>query len=274
MILWVYSGLCQTGLSPAEGRHDNPPMDLSWLITNFIAAFLLPPVSLVLLGAVGLMVLKRRRALATGLLAASLAGIWLLSTPIVAGALLDSLKPPPVHLTGKEADAIVILGGGRITNSVEYGGDTAKNFTLERIRYGALLARKLRKPILVTGGAPGGEGISEGQIMRAVLQDEFGVSVRWMEGRSRNTRENARFSAAILEQAGIKRIYLVTHAWHLARAIPEFEAAGLTVIPAGTGYKLYADRELLDFVPNAPALLNSYLAFHEWIGLFWYRLRN
>ena len=249
-------------------------MTLSWLLTNFIAAFLLPPLNLLLVGGAGLLLLKRLPRLGKGLLIFSLAGLWLLSTPIVAGKFLDSLMPSPVVLTGKEADAIVILGGGRIKNSVEYGGDTTKTFTLERVRYGALLARKLRKPILVTGGAPGGERISEGEIMRGVLQDEYRLPVRWVEGRSNNTRENARFSADILAKAGIKRIYLVTHAWHLARAVPEFQQAGLTVIPAGTGYKLYGDLELFDFVPSAPALLNSYLASHEWIGLLWYRLHN
>ena len=249
-------------------------MTLSWLITNFIAAFLLPPLNLLLVGGAGLMLQKRRPRLGKGLLVLSLAELWLLATPILAGKFLDSLMPPPTVLTGKEADAIVILGGGRIKNSVEYGGDTTKTFTLERVRYGALLARKLRKPVLVTGGAPEGGQISEGEIMRDVLQNEYRVPVRWVEGRSRNTRENARFSADILAKAGIKRVYLVTHAWHLARAVPEFEQVGLTVIPAGTGYKLYGDLELLDFIPSAPALLNSYLASHEWIGLLWYRLQN
>lgn len=249
-------------------------MDVSWLLTNFIAAFLLPPLNLLLVGGAGLMLLRRRPRLGKGLLVCSLAMLWLLATPIVAGKFLDSLMPPPSVLTGKEADAIVILGGGRIKNSVEYDGDTTKTFTLERVRYGALLARKLRKPVLVTGGAPGGERISEGEIMRDVLQDEYRVPVRWVEGHSLNTRENARYSADILAKAGIKRVYLVTHAWHLARAVPEFEQAGLSVIPAGIGYRLYGDLELFDLIPSAPALLNSYLASHEWIGLLWYRLHN
>lgn len=249
-------------------------MTPSWLITNFIAAFLLPPLNLLLVGGAGILLLRRRPRLGKGMLVFSLAMLWLLSTPIVAGRFLDSLMPPPAPLTGREADAIVILGGGRIKNSVEYGGDTAKAFTLERVRYGALLARKLGKPVLVTGGAPGGERISEAEIMRDMLRNEYRVPVRWLEGRSNNTRENARFSADILAKAGIRRIYLVTHAWHLARAMPEFERAGLTVVPAGTGYKLHGDLEVLDFVPGAPALLNSYLASHEWIGLLWYRLKN
>jgi len=249
-------------------------MTFSWLLTNFFAAFLLPPLNLLMVGGAGLLLLRRRPRLGKGLLAASLAGLWILSTPIVAERFLDTLMPPPIPLTGREADAIVILGGGRVKNSVEYGGDTVGHFTQERVRYGAHLARKLGKPILVTGGAPGGEAISEAEIMRAVLRDEYRVPVRWVEDRSRNTRENARFSADILARDGVRRIYLVTHAWHLARAVPEFERTGLTVIPAGTGYKRYGAPELFDFIPSAPALLNSCLASHEWIGLLWYKLRD
>jgi uncharacterized SAM-binding protein YcdF (DUF218 family) len=249
-------------------------MDLSWLITNFVAAFLLPPLNLLLLGAAGFLLLKRRPRLGKGLLASSLAGLLLLSTPLVAGKFLDSLVPPYHPLSGKEADAIVILGGGRIRNSVEYGGDTLKYFTLERLRYGAHLARKLHKPVLVAGGMPEGLGVPEGQLMQSVLEKEYGVPVRWVEDRSRNTRENASHTAEILAKAGITRVYLVTHAWHLSRAMPEFRRAGLTVVPAGIGYKFDGDLELFDFMPNAQALMNSYLASHEWIGRLWYQLRK
>lgn len=247
-------------------------MSLSWLATNFIAAFLLPPLNLLLVGAVGAILVKRAPRLGKSFMVASLLGLWALSTPIVASRFLDGLAPAPASLTGSEADAIVILGGGRFRHSLEYGGDTVSTLSLERLRYGALLARKLHKPVLVTGGTPEGDGVAEGQLMRTVLESEFHVPVRWVEERSRNTRENALFSAASLHQAGIRRIYLVSHAWHLARAIPEFQQAGLTVVPAGTGYKKPGGKmELFDFLPNAKALHNSYLATHEWIGSVWYR---
>ncbi|HNQ03200.1 MAG TPA: YdcF family protein [Thiobacillaceae bacterium] len=249
-------------------------MTLSWLLTNLIAALLLPPLSLLIVGGAGLLLLPSRPRLGRGLLMLSLSALWLLSTPIAARLFLDSLSPAPHALHSRDAGAIVILGGGRSRNSVEYGGDTVNPYTQERLRYGARLAREFRKPVLVTGGAPGGETVSEAQIMAVVLRNEYGVPVRWLEKRARNTRENALFTADILGKAGIRRIYLVTHAWHLARAAPEFRRAGLTVIPAGTGYRMDGDLEFFDFIPSASALLNSYLATHEWIGLLWYRLRD
>ena len=250
-------------------------MTAYWFITNLLAAFLLPPLSLILLMAWGLRLRKRRPGLARTLLGGGLAGLWLLSTPLIATSLLGSLMPPPRALNATQADAIVVLGGGRYKDALEYGGrDTLNHFSLERVRYGAHLARTLHKPVLVTGGAPEGADISEGALMRQAMQEEFRVAVRWAETASRNTLENATLSAPLLRAEGIKRIYLVSHAWHLARAVPEFERQGFTVIPAGIGQKARNELEFFDFVPNAKALLNSYLATHEWIGLFWYRIRH
>ena len=245
-------------------------MSLSWL---FIAAFLLPPLNLLLVAAAGFWLLDRRRRLGRAMLMAGLGGIWLLSTPLVANTLLDSLKPSPTALTGREADAIVILGGGRNRDSLEYGGDTLGSLSLERVRYGARLAKRLGKPVLVTGGKPGGGSRSEGELLRDALRDEFGIRARWVETASRTTRENAAGAARLLKESGIQRIYLVTHAWHLPRAIPEFEAHGLSVVPAGIGYYLAADITPLDFLPNGRAMERSYFAMHEWIGLLWYRIQ-
>ena len=249
-------------------------MSTSWLLTNLIAEFLLPPLGLLVLGVCGLFLLRRHARTGRALLALSLASLWLLSTPIVADALLDSLKPAFVSPTGEEAEAIVILGGGRVKNSLEYGGDSLGRYTLERVRLGARLARALDKPILVTGGMPDGGDRSEGELMRETLEREFATPVKWVEERSNNTRENARFSAELLKRDGITRIYLVTHAWHLPRAMPEFAAMGLEVFPAGAGYAAGGDLTPLDFLPRASSLANSHAACHEWLGMLWYRLRD
>lgn len=252
-------------------------MSISWLVTNFLAAFLLPPLNLLILGVSGLIIQHKRKKLGKSLIVISLAGMTLLSIPMVSGVLMDSLKPTPIPLTGTEADAIVILGGGRDLDNLEYGGDTLGRFTLERVRYGAWLAKRLRKPILVTGGMPGGGTRSEGEIMRDTLLQEFGVQTRWVEDRAMDTRGNARNAYELLAKDGIHRVFLVSHAWHLRRAVPEFEAAGLTVVPAGTGYHMdhsTQTADIFDFIPTAHALEQSYLAMHEWTGLLWYRIRD
>jgi uncharacterized SAM-binding protein YcdF (DUF218 family) len=248
-------------------------MSSAWFLTNFIAAWLLPPLNLIALGFVGLLLFKRRRSLARVLGAGALIGLTALSMPAVGKRLLAWVELPHATIHPGQAEAIVILGGGVYYAAPEYAGDTLGHFTLERVRYGALLARQTGKPVLVTGGAPDG-GCPEGELMQEVLAREFKVPVRWVEKRSRTSRENAAFSAEMLQAAGIHRIWLVSHAWHLRRAVPEFERHGLQVIPAGTRFARTREDRPLDFVPSTKGLLDSTLAFHEGIGIIWYRIRN
>ncbi|HEU0289570.1 MAG TPA: YdcF family protein, partial [Burkholderiales bacterium] len=108
---------------------------------------------------------------------------------------------------------------------------------------------------------------------KQVLEADFHVPVQWMEQGSNNTLENARLSYSILAAAGVRRIYLVTHAWHMPRAKLAFERAGFAVIPAPTGYTTRYELTALDFLPGADALYRSNRFFRESIGIGWYHLR-
>jgi len=248
---------------------------MEWLITNVIAALLMPPGNLLLLAAVGALVALRRPRLGRTLVALSLIGLWILSTPYVAEALVKSLEPAPGDpLADRSGQAIVVLGGGTYISAPEYGGqDTVSAAALVRLRYAAHLHRALKKPVLVTGGAPLGNSTSEAAQMKQVLEREFGVPVQWSEQGSINTLENARLSHRLLGAAGVHSVYLVTHAWHMPRARLAFERAGFTVIPAPTEYSTRFKVTALDFMPSAGALHGSRVFFHEAIGIGWYHLR-
>ena len=103
--------------------------------------------------------------------------------------------------------------------------------------------------------------------MKEAIEQDFGGQVRWVESVSRDTQENARLSAPLLKAAGISRIALVSHAWHLRRAIPLFEQQGFEVIPAPTAFSRSSGHPLALFLPGAQALGNSSMALHEWLGL-------
>ncbi len=249
---------------------------MSWFLTNLISAFLLPPLNLLLLTALSLWLWKKRPLLARLLLTLSFALLWLFSTPYFAESMLRNLEGKPYALDTKhpQAEAIVVLGGGTYFHAAEYGGDTVSKETLVRLRYAAKLYREMKIPVLVTGGKPLGNALSEAAQMKQVLENEFNVPVRWAEGESDNTLENARLSRDILKQAGINRIYLVSHAWHLPRAQRLFENTGLQVIPAPTAFTTRYQNDLLAFVPNARALLDSRQHLHEMIGMLWYRVKS
>jgi uncharacterized SAM-binding protein YcdF (DUF218 family) len=110
--------------------------------------------------------------------------------------------------------------------------------------------------------------------MADALQQDFGVTARWREGESINTIENARYSARILAGAGIRKVILVTDAWHMPRSVARFRAAGLEVVPAPTGFVSRPGLSAVDFLPSAAYLSVSSRAFREWIGILASRARG
>ena len=249
---------------------------MSWFITNFLAAFLLPPLGLLLLLALGTFLLYRNHKLAKPLIFASLGLLWVASTPFFAEGALHLLEAGTTALDREHqsADAIVILGGGTYFHAPEYAGqDTVSNQTMPRLRYGAKLHRADGTPILVTGGKPLENDIPEAQQMRTSLLQDFHVPVRWTEDASDNTLENARNTFQVLQKEGIRKIYLVTHAWHMPRAAMTFRHAGFEVVDAPVAFTTRYRTDVLAFLPRAEALRDSRIFVHEVIGLFWYGLK-
>jgi len=247
---------------------------MEWLITNAISALLMPLGIVLVLLLTALLMAWRWPLLAWRPIAIACVMLYVLSTQFVADGLMYVLEPAPRDpAADPSGQAIVVLGGGTYHKAPEYGGDTVKAQTLVRLRYAARLQRVLGKPVLVTGGSPEGSLVGEAQLMKVVLQQDFQVPVQWVEQRSHNTLENARLSYRLLKPAGIERVYLVTHAWHMPRARRAFESAGFAVIPAPTGYATRFELTVVDFLPKAEALGDSTRFFHEIVGIAWYYVR-
>ena len=248
---------------------------MDWVIGKTLGALLIPPGAILVLLLVAFALTWRRPPVARALLGVSILVLYAFSTGFVSGHLLLMLQPEPRDPRADPGgQAIVVLGGGLVPQAPEYGGDTVNSATLVRVRYAATLYRSVKKPILVSGGVARIYPVPEAHMMRDTLHREFQVPVTWVEDASSNTLENARASFRMLNAAGISRIYLVTHAWHMARARYAFESTGLKVIPAPTAYSNpVVALSLLDFLPSAGALQNTAWFCHEVIGLGWYHLR-
>lgn len=248
-----------------------------FFLKKLLTSLILPPTGPLLLALLGLWMTraKSRRWRDGGLLLAilSIVLLLLLNTPLVSRALVAPLEPyPPITAAQlQQVQAIVILGGGTYYGAPEYGGDTVSRHTLERIRYGARLARQTNLPLLVTGGAPLG-GRPEAELMRETLEKEFGVKVRWVEGASRDTAENASLSSPLLKTDGIKHIAVVSHSLHLPRSIPLFEREGFTVVPAPTGFSTEPPSLLASLLPGGLGL--STQALHEYLGMLFNALKE
>ena len=253
-------------------------MNTSWLLTNIAASLLLPPLSLIALCVIGFAVRRRWPRTGNVISAGALLILLILSTNAGARLMITPLEAltRPVHAAkGANAQAIVILGGGRMKDAPEYAGhDIPNSYTLARLAYGAKLYREAPLPILVTGGAPDGAGESEAAVMARTLREDFRTPVRWQEQESNNTAENAQQSIRLLKQAGVQRILLVTDAMHMPRAHAIFKHYGIAVVPAPTRFYSMVPWSAADFIPKASALANSHYAMHEWIGLYWYRFRH
>jgi uncharacterized SAM-binding protein YcdF (DUF218 family) len=239
-----------------------------YLLRKLVGTALLPPVGPLLLLGLALALIPRRRVL--GLAIAWFAALFLmaLSIPWVAGTLtlaIGGVSAPVSPEQLREVQAIVVMGGGLRPDAPEFGTDAPGILTLERVRYAAFLARSSKAPILVTGG-PTARTRSEADVMADVLEQEYSVAVRWREGRARNTRENALFSAEILKAAGVTKVAVVSHAVDTRRALREFRAVGMEPIAAPTHLP---GRGLVlpwDFIPNMGSFAASYLALYELLG--------
>lgn len=241
---------------------------LAFALKKILTALILPPAGPILLALFGLWLARRWQRFGRALSLAALLSLLALSLPPVAGWLASGLEtsPPLTDADLKRTQAIVVLGGGKYFAAPEYGNDTLSRWSLERARYAAHLQRRSKLPILVAGGAPDG-GRAEGEAMKEVLTRDFGATVSWVDARSADTGENAAQAAALLKKAGVSRVALVTHAWHLPRASALFARQGLTVIPAPTGFTTPSPSLLFQLTPSSTALDKSRLALHEWLGM-------
>ena len=232
----------------------------------------MPPLGPIILVVGGLALARYRRNFGRILAGVSLTALVILSTPRMAGFLISGLqKFPPIDSSQlAKCQAIVVLGGGVYRDAPEYGGDTIGFVSLERLRYALYLSKLSGLPILATGGAPEG-GVAEAVAMRKSAEDEFGSQIQWTEGQSMDTSSSARLSAFLLKEHGVKRIALVSHAWHLPRAVANFEAVGLEVVPAPMGFSR-SSVDALAFLPSASSLAVSSRALHEWLGILTSRL--
>lgn len=253
------------------------PPDLYTLLREAI----LPPTSLFLLGAIGWLLRRRWRRTGTACIVVACALAYVLSSGWGARMIVAPLEARAPALKAGDAQgagAIVVLAAGRYAMAPDYGGEEVPDYiALARLRYAAHLQRTTGLPLLVSGGnaTPDGRYRAKALAMARALREDFGVPVRWVEGESDNTDENARFSARLLRPDGIARILLVTDAMHMPRSVGAFERAGLQVVPAPTVY-FAADpqRHWTQLLPSAEQLRRSCYALYEWIGLAWYAVKG
>jgi uncharacterized SAM-binding protein YcdF (DUF218 family) len=236
--------------------------------------FLIPPAGLILLStaAVWATLWYPRLGISVAIVATSL--LFLAALPVIAARMLEDVEiKPPNKPDFSAAQAIVVLGGGVQRGDGDKVPDTLGAWSLERINFAAHAYRQLNLKVAVTGGRPAGAHSAEAALMKATLESDFNVPVTWVENRSRTTFENALYMKKLLQADNVTTVVLVTNAWHMRRALWSFERVGLHAIPWPAPLTYGEADRLDDYLPSMFALLGSYQALHEAIGLAYYRLR-
>jgi uncharacterized SAM-binding protein YcdF (DUF218 family) len=254
-----------------------------------LTALLLPPVPLLLLMLLGALLVRRRPGWGWLLLLAGTAGIWLSSTTAVGETLQRQLQHPsralslqdlqqlqaPRRSAAPPTSAIVVLGAGREAYAPEYGTPNLPPLAMERLRYGLWLARETSLPVAFSGGTghAQADGPAEADVAALIAARDFNRPLKWIDTGSRDTRENAAASVATLRAAGVTRIVVVTHGWHMRRSLRAFEQAisasggGIAVQAAPVGLARAESPDVLHWLPSNDGFSATRNALREYLGL-------
>ncbi len=229
---------------------------------EIIQQFILPSTFIPLIIALGVFLLFCQRYFKIGriVVLSGLIFYYFFSITPVADLLLAPLEERYQRLLPAEmtkADQIVLLLGGRESDVLRAS---------EVLRIAHLTNQRTR--IIISGTDPinpkSGEApaVRKFFIARGVPAENITI-----EGASRNTWENVRNTAKIVEN---QPFFLVTSASHLTRAMREFERVDTNPIPAPTDFRRKGEYTIFDFFPSAQDLRNSDLALHEYFGILFY----
>jgi uncharacterized SAM-binding protein YcdF (DUF218 family) len=205
-------------------------------------------------------------------IAALLVLIAVASTPIgllLAAPLEDRFPQPLADMPPPYG--IIILGGAINDAASEARGQSVFDEG-ERVVEAALLAKRFPFARIIFSGGAGSltARVSTEALEARKLLVDLGVDPArvTLEDKSRNTDENARFTARLVHPEPSQRWLLVTSAYHMTRSMGVFEKAGFNVIPYPVAYRTPGSQNDLiwDFDPARNFRIFE-IASKEWIGL-------
>ncbi len=252
-----------------------------------LVALALPPVPWILLVLVGARLIPWRRFAGWLAILVAVSGLWLSACAGIGEWMMRLFMSPPPPLTperiaalkkevagGRPGVVVLMLGGGREARAPEYGVASLSPLSLERLRYGVWLSRETGAPMMFSGGLghAAEPGTPEAEVAAEIAQREFLRPLRWVESKSRDTRENARYAIDALREHGVTQLVLVTHGWHMQRALRAFreEAARAQlkweIVPAPMGLAAAIERPVLRWVPSSEGAQLVRAVLREKIG--------
>jgi uncharacterized SAM-binding protein YcdF (DUF218 family) len=246
---------------------------IMFILKKLVSRFFFPLTLVLGLLLLGIFLKKKR----TEVILAGVAILYLFSFSPFGYVILRPLESQYVPISSsnlnQEVQWIVVLGGGSREDETLTPEERLGDASLRRLLEGVRLSRLLPQSRVVLSGG-NYQGVSpDALIMQQVALDQ-GV------GRDRIIVETASLDTA--DQASLLRdglgqapFYLVTSASHMPRAMRMFIRSGTQPIAAPTDFRaVWAPFQVIDFFPQAGALVNTERAFYEYLGLFWGSIRG
>ncbi len=265
-----------TDAVPHSGRKKTMFFPLSKLIF-----FVLTPSNfLILLGLLGCLLLFTEfgRGIGRVLTVAGFLGLLVAGlSPLPAWILAPLENRFPAFSEDERPVAGIVVLGGAVEADTSIGRDQITvNEAGEREIALADLARRYPQARLVFSGGSGSmrdDAVSEAEIVSR-FADTLGVPRNRLilEQQSRNTRENALFSARMVQPKPDERWLLVTSAWHMPRSVGCFRKAGFDVTAYPVDYRTNWPRDAYRLNSFASTGLGELdIGVKEWIGMIAYR---
>ena len=230
----------------------------------------MPPGVMIVFGIVlGAKLIRISRKLAAAVLVVTVI-FYLLCTSVIAEKTmgwLEEMHSAPAHVEKTGADVIVLLGGGAISQVPDVDGVGALCASpANRLLTAVRLQKLLNVPILISGGQVYSDSGAEAQISARILKS-LGVPADKIltETKSVNTTQNARYSAAILRENNFTKPLLVTSAFHMNRAMLNFNLQRFKPIAYPTDFTV-AHNPTFHYTklrPQAEALLLNVTVLQE-----------
>jgi uncharacterized SAM-binding protein YcdF (DUF218 family) len=248
------------------------------LLSKVLDLFLAPLTWAVILALLALFWQQRRPGRARLLLSIAILELLVFSLEPVSRGLFvrleaganDTYQPDPPY------DVVVVLGGVIDPVAMRKSGQLELNDAVDRISQAAILLRTGKaRMALISGGVvfpQPGDPPSEAVVLAGWFRDQGIAPERLvLEEKSRNTRENAVESAAVIAAHGWKRVLLVSSAWHAPRALGCFRAAGVSPDLLTVDHRSGSPGGFT-WLPRASSLASSTDALRELFGGVVYRI--
>jgi uncharacterized SAM-binding protein YcdF (DUF218 family) len=248
-----------------------------FFIASKIFWMLASPINLLLFGAfVGLLLCYGRHARFGRALALSAILILVAAAALPVGVLLMSplenrFPQPPADLAPPEG--IIVLGGAINDQASAARGQTVFDEGGERLTEAVILAKRYpqARVVYTSGSASFTPATSTEALQARKLMSQMGIAPEriTIEDRSRNTDENARFTAAIVHPEPSQRWLIVTSAFHIPRAMGVFAKAGFHAVAYPVSFYTLGrwSGDLRLSFKSERNLRVFETAVHEWIGL-------